>query len=251
MLPSHLPHDRSKNLHFVDAEDDPMDGSCSVHELRDCGNQVCILAAIANYTTRLVDKSLPATETQIALKFIDHFIGDISQPLHVEAVAAGGNGISVTCAGKKTNLHAIWDTNMLELNLDAEFGGSVQSYVNSLVSRIQDDDFSVPVSQWLSCTSTTEPFTVVDPSKRMLRDLARHPDVARDVRAATITPLACPLVWARESNGFDCTTVFTFRNGTDVCNTGNYLANAIPVIDLQLARSGLRLATWLNELLDP
>lgn len=39
--------------------------------------------------------------------FIDHFLGDIGQPLHVEAFEVGGNDIDAICGGKKTNLHAV------------------------------------------------------------------------------------------------------------------------------------------------
>lgn len=35
------------------------------------------------------------------------FIGDIGQPLHVEAFEVGGNDIDAICAKKKTNLHAV------------------------------------------------------------------------------------------------------------------------------------------------
>jgi len=35
------------------------------------------------------------------------FIGDIGQPLHVEATAVGGNSISVKCSGTTTNLHSV------------------------------------------------------------------------------------------------------------------------------------------------
>ncbi|RDX42108.1 hypothetical protein OH76DRAFT_145017 [Lentinus brumalis] len=45
----------SANLHFVDAEDSPLTGSCSVQEQRDCSNGQCILTAIANFTTRVVE----------------------------------------------------------------------------------------------------------------------------------------------------------------------------------------------------
>ena len=35
------------------------------------------------------------------------FIGDIGQPLHVEAYKLGGNQIGVACSGTTTNLHAV------------------------------------------------------------------------------------------------------------------------------------------------
>jgi len=207
------------------------------------------VAAIANYTVQVVDTTLSADDRQTALKFIDHFLGDISQPLHVEAIALGGNDIDVICAGKSTNLHAIWDTNMLDLNLDANFGGSVQTYADSLVARIQYGDFAAVKADWLACSSTTEPFT--DVSKRSgNHTIAR--DIANLLSKRDIVPLACPLVWAREANAFDCSYVFGFESlpaGSDICAT-DYFTNAVPIIDLQLARSGLRLAAWLNVLFD-
>ena len=60
----------SAPLHFVDAEDSPLSGSCSVQETRDCGDEDCILTAIANYTVRVQETSLSATQRQEALKFI-------------------------------------------------------------------------------------------------------------------------------------------------------------------------------------
>jgi hypothetical protein len=60
----------SAPLHFVDALDAPLSGQCSVSESRDCGNGQCILTAIANYTARVANTGLAATQRQEALKFI-------------------------------------------------------------------------------------------------------------------------------------------------------------------------------------
>lgn len=49
-----------------------------------------------------------------AMEFLIHFLGDITQPLHDEAEEVGGNDISVTWDGATTNLHACWDTQMVE-----------------------------------------------------------------------------------------------------------------------------------------
>ncbi len=38
---------------------------------------------------------------------ICQFLGDIGQPLHVEAFEVGGNDINAICNGKSTNLHAV------------------------------------------------------------------------------------------------------------------------------------------------
>jgi len=225
----------SAPLHFVDAEDSPLQGQCSVVESRDCGDNDCVLGAIANYTTRVVDTNLNKEQRLEALLFLDHFIGDIGQPLHVEAFEVGGNDINAICSGKKTNLHAAWDTGMLQLNMDTSHGGTPQSYANDLIADIKTGKFKSLTAQWIDCSSVTEPVSEV------LGRLA--------TKRATITPLACPLVWAQEANAFDCSAVFNFTTGEDLC-VGTYFNNAIPIIDLQLAKQGFRLAAWLNVLFD-
>lgn len=50
-----------------------------------------------------------------ALSFLVHLVGDIHQPLHVgRGYDRGGNSIFVLWFGKKTNLHSVWDTDLVE-----------------------------------------------------------------------------------------------------------------------------------------
>lgn len=88
----------SAPLHFIDAEDDPPT-SCDVDYDRDCGSSGCSVSAIVNYTQRVGDGRLSATNTQQALKFLVHFVGDITQPLHDEAYELGANDVDVTYQG--------------------------------------------------------------------------------------------------------------------------------------------------------
>ncbi|KAI5118916.1 hypothetical protein M0805_004692 [Coniferiporia weirii] len=233
----------SAPFHFIDAEDDPLGGSCSVDEDRDCGSSGCLLTAIANYTQRVTDMSLDFTQRQEALMFIDHFLGDIGQPLHVEAYEVGGNDIKAICNGKSTNLHASWDTGMIETFLDANFDGSVTEWAASLTQSIKTGNFSSDAAGWISCSSITQTLR-----RRSLSDEIRAVMEARDT-AAALPELACPLGWAKESNAFDCTDVFDFTTGEDLC-TGTYFDNAIPIIELQIAKQGYRLAAWLNVIID-
>jgi hypothetical protein len=49
-----------------------------------------------------------------ALRFLIHFVGDIHQPLHAaDNRDRGGNEFRVILAGKRTNLHAVWDTDVV------------------------------------------------------------------------------------------------------------------------------------------
>lgn len=100
-------------FHFIDAHDNPPT-NCTVDYERDCKEEGCVVSAIGNYTSRLLDSSLPAWERAQAGKFVVHFVGDIHQPLHTEDVARGGNGIYVRFDGMELNLHHVWDSSIAE-----------------------------------------------------------------------------------------------------------------------------------------
>jgi S1/P1 Nuclease len=57
-----------------------------------------------------------ADEKRIALRFVAHLVGDIHQPLHAGfAEDRGDNSVDVRFNGRKTNLHSLWDTGLVEL----------------------------------------------------------------------------------------------------------------------------------------
>ena len=63
----------------------------------------------------LADRTAPREKKIEALKFIVHFVGDLHQPMHISrAEDLGGNTIKINFEGKETNLHSLWDTNMIE-----------------------------------------------------------------------------------------------------------------------------------------
>ncbi|CAD0089603.1 unnamed protein product [Aureobasidium mustum] len=94
---------------------------------------------------------------------------------------------------------------------------TIQPFFKHLVSRIQEDDFSIPSSEWIACS---------DPSR----------------------PLECALSWARDSNALNCDYVFS-RAVKDVdLATSGYATGAFPIVELQTSKAILRIATWLNRL---
>lgn len=90
--------------------------------------------------------------------------------------------------------------------------------MSSLVDRISSDSFIEPVSTWLKC---------VDPN----------------------SPVDCAMAWARESNTWTCNYVYhsELNNSTDLLTSG-YAKGAFPIVELQISKAALRLATWLNLL---
>lgn len=50
-----------------------------------------------------------------ALKFLVHLMGDLHQPLHVgNGTDRGGNDVKVEWFGRRSNLHRVWDSEMLK-----------------------------------------------------------------------------------------------------------------------------------------
>jgi S1/P1 Nuclease len=108
------------NWHFVDI---PLE-SAAYDEQRDCQPSPrgdCVVAAIHRSVEVLRDHQATGPERVQALMFLVHFVGDVHQPLHstdgktaTGAPDRGGNLIAVDFYDSQTNLHRIWDTNIIE-----------------------------------------------------------------------------------------------------------------------------------------
>jgi hypothetical protein len=73
------------------------------------------LEALDRFTKTLKDPSASLADKQLALRFIVHLVGDLHQPLHVgKCCDKGGTDVKVTFFGKPTNLHAVWDSALVD-----------------------------------------------------------------------------------------------------------------------------------------
>jgi hypothetical protein len=73
------------------------------------------LEALAHFRSVLKDSAATRADQQLALRFIVHLVGDLHQPLHVgKCCDKGGNDVKVTWFGKPTNLHAVWDSAIVD-----------------------------------------------------------------------------------------------------------------------------------------
>ena len=73
------------------------------------------LEALGHFRSVLQDPSASLADKQLALRFIVHLVGDLHQPLHVgKCCDRGGNDIKVSWFGKPTNLHAVWDSQLVD-----------------------------------------------------------------------------------------------------------------------------------------
>jgi hypothetical protein len=73
------------------------------------------LEALDRFTKTLKDPNASLADKQLALRFVVHLVGDLHQPLHVgKCCDKGGNDVNVTWFGKPTNLHAVWDSALVD-----------------------------------------------------------------------------------------------------------------------------------------
>jgi S1/P1 Nuclease len=73
------------------------------------------LEALGRFSRTLQDPNASLADKQLALRFIVHLVGDLHQPLHVgKCCDRGGNDVKVSFFGKPTNLHAVWDSQLVD-----------------------------------------------------------------------------------------------------------------------------------------
>jgi len=76
---------------------------------------------IAEFRATLKDPSKPVEERRTALRFIVHLVGDLHQPLHVgDNRNRGGNDTQIRFFDKGSNMHRLWDSDLIEWNTRSE-----------------------------------------------------------------------------------------------------------------------------------
>jgi nuclease S1 len=188
-------HPATERWHFVDIpiterHYDPA-RDCQLEE----GKGDCILAELDRLRRTLRDPARPESERTEALRFLIHLVGDLHNPLHAgDNGDRGGNDLPVWLLGRKTNLHAVWDTGLIEL---------AQRDVNGWAAAV-------------------------------------------DRLAKSASDAGTPIQWEEEAH--DLARDVAYRIPADRRLDQAYVAKARPVVELQLARAGVRLARLINEL---
>lgn len=101
---------RSASWHYVNIGE----SNCRYEARRDCPGGNCVVEALRAQTAILADRSRPRAERAQALKFVVHFTGDVHQPMHAGyGHDRGGNDQQISFRDRGTNLHAFWDSGML------------------------------------------------------------------------------------------------------------------------------------------
>jgi hypothetical protein len=103
----------------------------------------------------LADETKTQAERAKALKFLVHLVGDLHQPLHVgNGLDRGGNNVKVKWFGKSSNLHRVWDSEMLRSRdfayseLSEELLGTLNKKTKEEWSRGATEDWAHEAMQY-------------------------------------------------------------------------------------------------------
>lgn len=101
--------DHASSWHWVTIEDKDTYASSRKNPKGD------VIMKTREFITTLGNPKSSRQEKALALKWLVHLVGDIHQPLHVGRGAdRGGNEIKAEWFRKPTNMHRIWDSEMIE-----------------------------------------------------------------------------------------------------------------------------------------
>jgi hypothetical protein len=101
---------------------------------RDCADPPgCVISATERALAIIADVHSPPEDRNRALRLAVHFIGDLHQPLHSgDRGDRGGNDLRVRFAEHDTNLHRVWDYELIHWT-----GRKVSDYVAMLARSLK------------------------------------------------------------------------------------------------------------------
>ena len=222
------------NWHFFNTKD----WQCYYNPATDCPTTGCVNTAIQNYTHRAADTTLPLQEQQYALAFMVHFIEDLHQPLHGGFAAdqdgnrINGSFTTMTATYRSVNLHAMWDTSIIDNRIQRDFYGRSDLYYQYLLLALANQ-YNESIARWRTCSAAS---------------------------AYTHNYGACSDDWSQETARLACSTAYTTPDGTRLdlstrlaplgtaANGERYYQSAIPVIEQRLIQAGVRLANVINNI---
>jgi hypothetical protein len=121
------PRDPRSRWHYVNFRN----GDCDYLPERDCPDGACVIGAIEREVAVLADRARTDADRRDALKFLAHFVADVHQPLHATPRSdKGGSEFQVNLEGRGTNLHLVWDYDIVPPE-----GVSAQAHAEQLAAR--------------------------------------------------------------------------------------------------------------------
>ena len=125
-----------------------------------------VYSAVVKQLQLLTDSTVSRDRKVEALKFLVHFVGDLHQPMHVSrAEDKGGNTIQLNFEDQGTNLHAIWDSKLIDHSgMDYQQLAAKYDHPSAAQVRQWQND---PVIKWMweSYEITSQLYAEVDTMK--------------------------------------------------------------------------------------
>ncbi len=101
-------------------------------------------------------KKYTPDEVKMNLKLLFHLVGDLHMPLHTGYKDdKGGNTINVKFLGNNTNLHRVWDTEMIES--DKNFNDKLSKMAAKVTKAQIRTIGKIDVSEWMNQSRTLLP----------------------------------------------------------------------------------------------
>jgi hypothetical protein len=94
-------------------------------------------------TTELKNKALDQSKKQVYLRLLIHIVGDVHQPMHTGHFEdLGGNKIQLSWFGRNSNLHQVWDSDLIDSKQLSytEYANSINFISKSLRDSLQAEE---------------------------------------------------------------------------------------------------------------
>ena len=173
------------------------------------------LEALDHFAKVLKDPAASLADKQTALRFVIHLVGDLHQPLHAgKCCDRGGNDVKVTWFGKPTNLHAVWDSQLVD---------EEQLSFSELAEKLERHMSDRQLIAWWD----------INP-----RDWATESAEYRDTLYPTAADMPKPKKGEKMKKGEPVLPALSY----------SYVYRFTPLMEQRLSQGGVRLAAYLNAL---
>jgi hypothetical protein len=206
-----------------------------------CGAQGCVTKAIAEQWAVLKDRHAEPRKRAEALRYVVHFVADLHMPLHASTNNdQGGNCVPVKYFRRRAhqshdsfspNLHAIWDTAILERDMEGADPAEFADYLGEV--------FSGELEQWQKAGIHIEDWT-----------WESH-DLAESVAYGELKPMVPVEAPVSVHSCADDNHVGERLFRMQLTAGQAYQDAAAGVVEKRLAQAGVRLAMILNDAAKP
>ncbi|MCF8319358.1 MAG: S1/P1 nuclease [Sphingobacteriaceae bacterium] len=142
-------YDYLYNWHFVNFAAGL--SSADINGLLKADTAVNAFTKINFLVNELKKKNLPKAQKIMYIRLLVHIIGDVHQPMHTgRAEDKGGNDVKLTWFGKSSNLHSVWDTELVE-SQQLSYTEYTQA-INFCSAKQKADWQQAPINAWITET---------------------------------------------------------------------------------------------------